>query len=62
MDEQWEIDALSQAGSDRQSTYRVWPDGTVQDTEEGEPYSWLSDDYMVIHAVDEDEAQSLAGV
>ncbi len=46
--------------SSEQSTYRVWPDGTVQATEDGGPYSWMSDDFMLIHAVDEDEARSLA--
>lgn len=56
------MDASSQAGSDGKSTYRVWPDGTVQATEDGEPYSWMSDDFMEVDAMDEDEARSLAGV
>ncbi len=46
--------------SDEQSNYRVWPDGTVQATEDGEPYSWMSDDFMVIRAAGEDEALLLA--
>lgn len=36
--------------------YRVWPDGTVQEAEGTEPYSWLSDDYAVVHAEDEEAA------
>ena len=30
--------------------YRVWPDGWVQDASE-EPYSWRSDDLLVIAAL-----------
>ena len=68
MNGKMEIDALrtapasasSPAGNDEQLAYRVWPDGTVQGTEDGEPYSWMSDDFMMIHAADEDEARSLA--
>ena len=37
--------------------YRVWPDGIVQEASEP-PYSWLSDDYLTVHA--EDEAAALA--
>jgi len=38
-------------------TYFVWSDGTVQCTEdEREPYSWMSDDYLVIRAGGEEEA------
>ncbi len=70
MNGKMEIDALrtapasasSPAGNDEQLAYRVWPDGTVQATEDGEPYSWMSDDFMVIRAADEDEALLLAGV
>lgn len=36
-------------------TYRVWPDGTVQECCE-EPYSWMSDDYIYIDADSEEEA------
>ena len=32
--------------------YRVWPDGWVQDASE-EPYSWRSDDLLVIAALPE---------
>lgn len=39
-----------------QSDYRVWPDGTVQATEDGEPYSWMSDDFAVIRAGSPEEA------
>ena len=70
MNGKMEIDALrtapasasSPAGNDEQLAYRVWPDGTVQATADGEPYSWMSDDFMVIRAADEDEALLLAGV
>ena len=51
---------LKDAPHDTQTAYRVWPDGTVQSSEDGEPYSWMSDDFMVIHAADEDEALSIA--
>ncbi|ABM57179.1 hypothetical protein [Verminephrobacter eiseniae] len=54
--------ASSPVGNDEQLTYRVWPDGTAQATEDGEPYSWMSDDFIVIHAADEDKARALAGV
>ena len=37
--------------------YRVWPDGTVQEAGES-PYSWLSDDYEIVEAEDEEEACS----
>lgn len=35
--------------------YRVWPDGTVQEIAEA-PYSWMSDDYETVDAVDEEDA------
>ena len=41
-------------------TYRVWPDGTVQSTEDGQPHSWTSDDFMVITASSEEEALALS--
>lgn len=41
------------------SKYRVWSDGTVQD-EEDTPYEWMSDDYIVVEAGD-DESASLMG-
>ena len=44
----------------KMNLYRVWPDGTVQDADD-EPYSWLSDDYMLVHALDEDNAREKAG-
>lgn len=37
------------------NSYRVWPDGTVQDTE-AEAYSWMSDDYVIVEASSEEEA------
>ena len=37
--------------------FRVWPDGTVQQVSEPELiYSWMSDDYQVVEAVDEEHA------
>lgn len=36
--------------------YRVWPDGTVQSAQEP-PYDWMSDDYTVVLATDEDAAR-----
>ena len=37
--------------------FRVWPDGTVQQVFEPESiYSWMSDDYQVVEAVDEEDA------
>ena len=35
--------------------YRVWPDDTVQEEHET-PYSWLSDDYQIVEAEDEEDA------
>jgi len=35
--------------------YRVWPDGTVQETSEP-PYTWMSDDYSTVWAIDEGDA------
>ncbi len=42
------------------SFFRVWPDGTVQAVEDGSPYSWMSDDYMVVEARSEAAALELA--
>lgn len=41
--------------------FRVWPDGTVQAVEDGEPYSHMSDDYQIIWALDEADALAGAG-
>ena len=41
--------------------YRVWPDGTVQDFTEA-PYEWMSDDYLVVDAYDEEGALIAAGL
>ena len=38
------------------SLYRVWPGGTVQSVDDGRPYEWMSDDYMTLWAIDEDDA------
>lgn len=38
--------------------YRVWPDGTVQDLDD-EPHRWMSDDYEVVSAADEEEAREI---
>lgn len=42
--------------------YRVWADGTTQLVSDGEPYSWMSDDFSIEKALDESHAQWLAGV
>ena len=42
------------------TSYRVWPDGTVQSTEDGAAYTWMSDDYMRVEATSEDEALRIA--
>ena len=46
--------------SSDQSTYRVWPDGTVQSVEEGAAHTWMSDDYMRVEATSEDGALRIA--
>ena len=43
-----------------QIEFRVWPDGTVQAVEDGEPYSWISDDFVRVWAYSEDEARAEA--
>lgn len=48
-----EVDTLL---SESVNTYRVWPDGTVQDVEDGVPYSWMSDDYALVQASSEEDA------
>ena len=42
-----------------QHPFRVWPDGTVQDSEE-DPHRWMSDDFVIAWAYDEAEALALA--
>lgn len=37
--------------------YRIWPDGTVQSAEDGDPYEWMSDDYMILWAINEEDAR-----
>lgn len=39
--------------------YRVWPDSTVQLVEDGEAYTWMSDDFAVVFARCEEEADRL---
>ncbi|WP_287278687.1 hypothetical protein [Ralstonia sp.] len=43
-----------------ESQYRVWPDGTVQAVEDGESYPWMSDDFAVVWASDEIDAEAKA--
>ena len=42
-----------------QMLYRVWPDGTVQDTDR-EAYNWKSDDYVLVWAFSEHSAYLIA--
>lgn len=42
--------------------YRVWPDGTLQSVEDGPPHSWMSDDFVLIGAADEQSAFELASL
>jgi len=39
--------------------FRVWPEGTTQSAD-AEPYSWMSDDFVVVVAENEFEAYHLA--
>lgn len=41
--------------------FRVWPDGTVQEADQA-AYSWMSDDYALVWAYNEDEALNQANV
>ena len=40
--------------------YRVWADGTVQTVGDGDPYPWMSDDFLVIESVSEEDAELTA--
>lgn len=43
--------------------FRVWPDGTVQQVSGSESaYSWMSDDYLIVEAADEEDALRKAGL
>jgi hypothetical protein len=42
--------------------FRVWPHGTVQAVDDGEPYDWLSDDFAVVWAYSDEDALTVAGV
>ncbi len=44
------------------TAYRVWPDGTTQEAEEGPPYSHKSDDFITIEAFDEEDALFRANI
>ncbi len=44
----------------RGPNFRVWPDGTTQSSEDGEPYPWMSDDFLQIDAGSEEEALEIA--
>ena len=47
--------------TETQVKYRVWPDGTIQSMEDAEePYSWMSDDFVVVLARSEEEAFYIA--
>lgn len=39
------------------SQFRVWPDGTVQAVDDGEPHSWMSDDFLLAWAETEGDAR-----
>ena len=39
-----------------ETQFRVWPDGTVQCVEDGEPYAHMSDDFALIWALYEGQA------
>ncbi len=43
-----------------ESYFRVWADGTVQSSEDGDPYSWMSDDFQRIPAANADDALAIA--
>lgn len=47
--------SVSQTGQLDLSKFRVWPDGTVQSVEDA-PYDWMSDDFTIVVAADEEEA------
>jgi hypothetical protein len=49
-----------ESGDLGEDLYRVWPDGTVQMVEDGAPYSWMSDDYRLVLAADEEAARRAA--
>lgn len=40
--------------------YRVYPEGTVQEAWES-PYSWMSDDYEYVMAINPEEAWRMSG-
>ena len=49
--------------SEALENFRVWPDGTVQQVSESESaYSWMSDDYLIVEAVGEEDALRKAGL
>lgn len=42
------------------NTYRVWPDGTVQAVDDGEPYNWMSDNFQLVIAESGEDAVLIA--
>lgn len=44
-----------------QPAWRVWPDGTVQSTDEA-LFFWMGDDYQLISARSEEEALEIANL
>lgn len=44
-----------------ETCFRVWPDGTAQDIDDGEPYDWMSDDYALVWAYTPEEAARKVG-
>lgn len=44
-----------------QSAWRVWPDGTVQSTDEAIHF-WMGDDYQLVSARSADEALEIANM
>ena len=52
--------AIFRSTGSADAAYRVWPDGTVQSTEDGQPHQWMSDDFLVVSASSEEEALAKA--
>lgn len=40
-------------------TFRVWPEGTIQESED-QPHEWMSDDYLYVDAEAEEDALNRA--
>ncbi|QMT33758.1 hypothetical protein LNQ82_04540 [Conchiformibius steedae DSM 2580] len=39
--------------------YRVYADGTVQNADEEKPFSFMSDDFVIVRAIDEEHAYAI---